>query len=129
MAFDPGLAESDGLTPTVMERNGNDVIAEFEIDPAVLHDCAGAPPAPTDLHVVSNRARTVVLEWSPVVGTRTSYVVELGRDPRLRDALSLPVGGTTTYTASPLNPATYYVRVKAKNLCGVSSPWPGPTLC
>jgi hypothetical protein len=121
-AFDAGLAASDRLTPTVMERNGNDVIAEFEVDPAVLSECTGAPPAPRDLHVVSNSERVVVLEWSSVGGTRTSYVIEAGLAPGLSDALNAPVGRTTTYTARGVNPATYYVRAKAKNLCGVSPP-------
>src|SRR5262249_44151230 len=38
-AFDPDIAASDRLTPRVMNRNGTDVIAEFDIDPAVFHEC------------------------------------------------------------------------------------------
>ena len=84
--------------------------------------CTGAPPAPRDLHVVSNSERVVVLEWSSVGGTRTSYVIEAELAPGLSDALNAPVGRTTTYTARGVNPATYYVRAKAKTLCGVSPP-------
>jgi hypothetical protein len=123
-AFDAGLAASDRLTPIVMERDGDNVIAEFGIDPAVLSDCSGAPPAPTDLHVVSNSGRVVVLEWAPVHDSRASYVVEAGFAPGASDALNTAIGRTTTFTAKGVNPASYYVRVKAKTLCGVSAPSP-----
>jgi len=127
-AFDAGLAASDRLTPIVVERDGDNVIAEFRIDPSVLSDCSGAPPAPTDLRAVSNSARVVVLEWAGGGDSRTSYVVEAGFAPGAADALNTNVGRTTTFTAKGVNPATYYVRVKAKTLCGVSPPSPEITV-
>jgi hypothetical protein len=118
--FNPTLAGQDGLTPTVLAGDGNDVYAEFDVDPAVLHDCSAAPAAPADLHVVSNSGRVVVLAWAPAGGTRTSYIIEAGFGSGLTDVLNMPLGRTTTYTATRANPATYYARVRAKNTCGVS---------
>jgi len=123
-AFDPHLAASNGLTPTAMERDGDDVVAEFEIDPAILRECTPALPAPTDLHVVSNAARSVVLAWAPVAGARTSYIVEAGLAPGSSDALNRPLGRQTTFEATGVNPTTYYVRIRARNACGISPPSP-----
>jgi hypothetical protein len=120
--FDRRLAAENGLTATAFGTDGNDVSAEFEIDPAVLHDCSAPPPAPSELRVVSNHDRTVVLSWSPAGGARTSYVLEAGFTVGAIDVLNMPLGRTTTYTATRVNPATYYARVRAKNTCGVSRP-------
>jgi hypothetical protein len=120
--FDHALAAENGLAPTVLGADGNDVYAEFDVDPAVLHDCSAAPPAPADLHVVSNGGRVVALSWAPSGGTRTSYVIEAGFRPGSTDVLNLPLGRTTSYTATRVNPATYYARVRARNTCGVSPP-------
>jgi hypothetical protein len=120
--IDKALAAENGLTATVAEGDGNDVYAEFDVDPAVLHDCSAAPPPPADLHVVSNSDRVVVLAWAPAGGTRTSYTIEAGLGSGLTDVLNMPLGRTTTYTATRVNPATYYARVRAKNTCGVSAP-------
>jgi 4-amino-4-deoxy-L-arabinose transferase-like glycosyltransferase len=119
--FDKALAAEDGLTTTSLGADGNDVYAEFDVDPAVLHDCSTAPPAPAGLHVVSNSDRVVVLTWAPAGGTRTSYIIEAGLRPGLRDVLNMPLGRATTYTATRVNPATYYARVRARNVCGVSA--------
>jgi hypothetical protein len=121
-AFDAGLAASDLLTPIVMARDGDNVIAEFSVDRSVLADCAGPPPPPTDLRAVSNEARAVVLEWIPTGGSLASYLVEAGFAPGASDALNTAIGRMTTYTAKGVNAATYYVRVRAKTLCGVSAP-------
>jgi len=119
--FNTALAGEDGLTTTVMGADGNDVYAEFDVDPAVLHDCAAAPQAPADLRVVSNRDRVVSLAWAPAGGTRTSYIIEAGFGSGLTDVLNMPLGRMTTYTATRVNPATYYARVRAKNTCGIST--------
>ena len=122
--FDRALAADNGVTATAMATVGNDIVAEFEVDPAVLHDCAAAPPTPPDLHVVANRDHVVTLAWSAVGTARTTYIMEAGLRSGGIDALNLPVGRTTTYTATRVNAATYYARVRAKNTCGVSPPSP-----
>jgi hypothetical protein len=120
--FDHALAAENGLTATVLGADGNDVYAAFDVDPAVLHDCSAPPSAPADLHLVSNSGRVVVLSWAPAGGTRTSYILEAGLESGRTDVLNMPLGRTTTYTATRVNPATYYARVRAKNTCGFSAP-------
>jgi hypothetical protein len=121
-AFDRSAAARGGVVPIVMDENGNDVVAEFEIDPGVLAECNAPPAAPSDLHVVANSDRVVTLAWAPAGAGRTSYIVEAGFRPGATDVLKLPTGRAPTYTATRVNPATYYTRVRAKNLCGVSGP-------
>jgi len=121
-AFDRGLAARSGLTPITFVATGDDLSAEFEIDSAVLHDCTAAPKAPADLHVVSNRDRTVTLAWAPAGGPRTSYIVEAGLRRGSAEILKTPIGRVTTYTATRVNPAIYYARVRARNTCGISPP-------
>jgi hypothetical protein len=121
-AFDRAAAAQSGVVPVVMDTNGNDVVAEFAIEPGVLTECSAPPAAPADLHVVSNSERVVTLAWAPVGAGRTSYIVEAGFYPGSADVLKMSIGRTPTYTATRVNPATYYARVRAKNLCGVSGP-------
>jgi hypothetical protein len=123
-AFDRSAAAQSGVEPIVMEAHGSDVVAEFAIDPGVLTECSAPPAAPADLHVVANRDRVVTLAWAPVGAGRTSYIVEAGFVPGSADVLKMSIGRTPTYTATRVNPATYYTRVRAKNLCGVSGPSP-----
>jgi hypothetical protein len=80
------------------------------------YPCNGPPGAPTDLRVVSNSGRVVVLSWSP--DKRTSYILEAGRAPGKADALTTDVGFKHSFTASNVDPATYYARVRAKDACG-----------
>jgi hypothetical protein len=114
------LAGENGLTPTALGADGGSVYAAFDIDPAGLHDCSAPPARPSDLRVVSNSGRIVVLSWAPASDGRTSYIIEAGHATGRADALHLPLGRTTTYTAAQVNPGTYYVRVRAKNVCGLS---------
>jgi hypothetical protein len=119
-ALDRTRAAEDGLTPAAYVVTGDDVAAEFEIDPSAFDDCTAPPEAPRDLRVTQNRHRTVTLAWDSAVGMRTSYVVEAGLRSNSSDVLNLTVGRTTAYTATSVTPATYYARVRARNICGIS---------
>jgi hypothetical protein len=78
-----------------------------------------SPPAPSGL-TFSVSGRTVTLSWIPT-GV-TAFSLEVGTGPGLANlaVFELPPGPPTiTATAAP---GTYYVRVRARNLCGASLP-------
>ena len=114
------LAEENGLTATTTGSDGNDLYAEFTFAPGTSGDCGGSAPAPTNLHVVSNEHRVVVLAWSHSIA-RTKYLLEAGLGPGLSDSLSRSMRATT-FTVADVTPATYYARVTAVNRCGISPP-------
>ena len=59
---------------------------------------------------------TVVLRWSaPTVFQATSYVIEAGSSSGQLDQANTNIGNVVSYTASPVPPGTYYVRVRAMN--------------
>ena len=89
--------------------------------------CTSAPVAPGSLHTNSNSGGTVQFGWTApnYSGTSngpTSYVLEAGSGPGLSNLAVMDLGSAaTSFTASGIAPGTYYVRVKAKNLCGTGS--------
>jgi hypothetical protein len=63
------------------------------------------------------------LSWLPAAGTVTSYVIELGSVSRGTDLGIVDTGSAkTSYTLFGLRPGDYYVRVRAKNPCGIGGP-------
>jgi hypothetical protein len=83
---------------------------------------ACAPPAsPTNL-TFSVSAQTVTLRWSvPAPGAADTFVVEAGSAPALANLAILPVGPTASLVTTAPSGA-YYVRVRAQNACGLSTP-------
>jgi hypothetical protein len=79
------------------------------------------PSAPTALTVVSQGGGMVRVVWtkSDACGTPTAYVVEGGVAPGDTIASQEVAASTTTYQG-PIEPGTYYIRVKAKNASGIS---------
>lgn len=63
---------------------------------------------------------TVVLKWAaPTVHPAASYVIEAGSTSGLSDQAAFDTGNTLlTYTASPVSPGTYFVRVRARRVDG-----------
>jgi hypothetical protein len=52
----------------------------------------------------------------------TTYILEAGSGTGLSNLANVDLGGTgTTFATSGVGAGTYYVRVKAKNLCGAST--------
>jgi predicted phage tail protein len=84
--------------------------------------CTGAPGAPSALSTVSVNAGTVALAWNAAAGSPTSYVVEAGSGPGQVNLANGDVGLTTSLTATGVAAGTYYVRIRARNSCGVGSP-------
>lgn len=87
----------------------------------VLTSACAVPATPTGL-TFSVAGRTVNLSWNPTAGV-TAYVLEAGTSPGAANAFNAPVGaGTTLAAGAP--PGTYYVRLRAANACGLSTPSP-----
>jgi hypothetical protein len=84
--------------------------------------CTTAPGAPGSLVVVSVSGGAVVLAWNAASGNPTSYVVEAGSRPGGTNLANSDLGSpATSLTATGVGPGTYYVRIRAKNPCGLSS--------
>jgi large repetitive protein len=84
--------------------------------------CSAAPGAPSfDYPLVTGS--TVNLTWQPGDGLPTSYVVEAGTAPTLTNLANFDKGSSAaTLTVTGVGAGTYYVRVRARNACGTSTP-------
>jgi hypothetical protein len=89
--------------------------------------CTAAAGAAAGLHTNINSGGTVQFEWiAPnFAGTSngpTTYLLEAGAAPGQSNLAVVDLAGpATTVTFTGIGPGTYYVRVKAKNLCGTGS--------
>ena len=82
---------------------------------------AQAPGAPGNLQSTVN-GTTVLLTWNAsAAGTVTGYLVEASVVPGGANVATLPVVGTSL-TVPNVPPGTYFVRVRARNACGLSGP-------
>jgi len=86
--------------------------------------CETAPSSPERLTTVENNRGMVTLSWSPAAGVVASYILDVGTGPGLADLASQEIRTVrqTSLTVSRAPPGRYYVRVRAKNPCGISSP-------
>ena len=81
-----------------------------------------APPAPASFTASSNDA-FVNLQWTPPAsGVVQGYQVVAGTAPGLANLAILPYPSTVTSLGAPVPYGTYYVRVHATNVCGLSPP-------
>lgn len=81
--------------------------------------CTGAPGAPGGL-LNSVSGSTVTLTWNAASGSPTTYIVEAGSASGLTDLANSDLGGTaTSLTAAGVGAGTYFVRVRARNACGL----------
>jgi hypothetical protein len=76
---------------------------------------------PTALTIATNVGGSVGLRWAAATGA-TSYILEAGTAPGLSNIASIDVGSQPTFVANGVPIGTYYLRVRARNACGVSSP-------
>lgn len=85
--------------------------------------CSAPPAAPNGLAAFSGLAGTVSLSWDAPFGHPSSYTLEAGSRFGATDLANSDLGSAaTTRTLRGVAPATYYMRVRAKNACGISSP-------
>jgi glucose/arabinose dehydrogenase len=80
-----------------------------------------SPPAAPSTFTASAANRTVTMTWN-VAGGTTTTVIDAGYAPGTT-ALSIPVAAPASGVAFPgVPPGTYYVRTRALNACGTSTP-------
>lgn len=89
--------------------------------------CSAPPSSPTALAITTNHGGVVALAWTAPAGlpgnAPRTYFLEAGTAPGAANLLTRDLGGTaTTFSAGGVGSGTYYVRVRARNLCGTSSP-------
>ncbi len=63
----------------------------------------------------------VALRWIESVGAVT-YIVEAGSAPRLANIATIDLRSNVPTLTASAGPGTYYVRVRARNSCGLSPP-------
>ena len=82
--------------------------------------CTGPPSAPSGL-VTNVNGTAVAVAW-PAVSGATGYVLEAGSGPGAADLAVVPLGTPGLMATAPNG--TYFIRVRALNTCGSSSPSP-----
>jgi len=84
--------------------------------------CTVRPDPPVALRSTVSGA-TVLLQWGAAVGSPTSYIIEAGSGAGLADLLVSDSGSTAlTMVATSVGAGTYFVRIRARNACGISDP-------
>jgi hypothetical protein len=83
--------------------------------------CTLPPGAPSGL-AVQIAGSTVTLSWSASAGTLTSYVIAAGSSSGGSDLAVVDTGSTATTMTATVGGGVYFVRVYAKNACGMSAP-------
>ena len=82
--------------------------------------CTSPPGKPLILFSEAD-ADTVLAAWYAWAGTPTSFILEAGSAPGLRNLATVPLATTpipVEFPGSP--PGNYFLRVRSKNACGIS---------
>ncbi|MBI3491006.1 MAG: fibronectin type III domain-containing protein [Acidobacteria bacterium] len=81
-----------------------------------------APGAPGSLTITTNSGGTVAFSWTAASGGPTSYALQAGSASGQSNLANSDLGTTAlSYTATKVPAGTYYVRVLAKNACGLGA--------
>lgn len=81
--------------------------------------CTTPPQAPANL-TISRSGSVVQVTWSIPSTGATSYVVRAGSAPGEADYVNYETGSSATALTATAPRGTYYVRVHARNACGLS---------
>ncbi|MBI3492851.1 MAG: fibronectin type III domain-containing protein [Acidobacteria bacterium] len=108
---------------TAMVRNDPSRVLRATRSWTVSGGSLSAPDAPSSL-IATSSGSSVTLTWTaPASGPAPSeYVIEAGTATGLSNLANTEVGSTPSYVATGIGAGTYFVRVRAKNSCGVGSP-------
>jgi len=89
---------------------------------ALLATTCPAGQAPASNLASSVSGSTATLTWSAAAGA-TSYGLEAGSRAGASDVVVFDTGNANAgYVATGVGAGTYYVRVRAKGICGISTP-------
>jgi len=91
------------------------------VQSAAAADCVERPLPPTSVAATASNWFAVVT-WTPSAGSPSSYLIEAGSSPGQSDISVNETGTPATSWKTPAPPGNYYVRVRARNKCGVSEP-------
>src|SRR5205823_5180823 len=94
---------------------------EAQQSAAAAADCVERPSPPTSVAATASKWLAIVT-WSASSGSPSSYLVEAGSSPGQSDISVTETGTPATSWKTATPPGTYYVRVRARNACGVSEP-------
>jgi hypothetical protein len=85
-------------------------------------DCKEPPPTPSSLSH-TKAGDMITLTWAPPTGGEvpTTFVIEAGSAAGQNNVGTFVAPGSATSFQRQAPPATYYVRVLARNACGTSA--------
>lgn len=114
-----GLLRADGSHKPAFAVFANGVRQESGGGPTANAPSCHAPGAPQNFGFSVNGA-LVALQWGApnAGGAPASYIIEAGSAPGLSNLAVAPVGGNAAQVQAPAG--TYFVRIKARNACGMS---------
>ncbi len=133
LAFSVNVAQSCGAPQAVEECHNNGWTAftfprpfSNEADCAIyvrdgrVAGCTTPPQAPANL-TISRTGSVVQVTWSAPSTGATSYVVRAGSAIGRVDNVDFETRSSATTLTATAPPGTYFVRVHARNACGLSS--------
>ena len=85
--------------------------------------CSASPSSPSGLVAAVSSGSTVTLTWTPSAGA-TSYVLEAGLTRGSSNLSVTDIAALNSFVAVNVGPGVYFVRLRAKNACGISLPSP-----
>jgi hypothetical protein len=102
-------------------NNGAESAPSNEVTLVVGSGCTGLPGPPGPL-TSSVSGSSVQLSWGASTGQVSTYVFEIGSTAGATDLGTVELGSAaTSYLASGVASGRYFVRVKARNPCGLSA--------
>jgi Protein of unknown function (DUF642) len=102
------------VTSAAISGPSNEVTVVVGGGPCVF----GLPGAPV-LTLTANTGGTVAFAWTTPPGNPVAYVLEAGSASGLANLANSTLGPVTTFGTTGVAPGTYYVRVRARNACGL----------
>lgn len=119
------IGTAGSSAPSASAAFDNFVVNSGTVGTGTPAPCSTPLSAPSNLtfNRLNGGGGDVDLFWvAPTSGNPTSYVLEGGLSPGATSISFDTTSVVTSYQARRLAPGTYYVRVRAKNNCGVSAP-------